>query len=180
MWGAGWDGVDRGIQTDDEDEEEGGDDDVCECGRRRKRLRRKVPDRRRRKSTVEVRGNAQPAPEPAVPPVRRVRFLEPSENKKGKAPVRPVSAPLPPSTNRWEEDVVPEDADASLYELPRVDERETLWAYRQSILGEERREGTKQLREKLKAARERLERKSFVDSLEDDYLDTLDGHGANG
>lgn len=171
MWGVGWDGVDRGIQTDDEDDE-GAGDDVCECGRRR-RIRRKVPDRRRRRSTVEVRGDAQSAPVPPVPPVRRVRFMEPSENKKGKAPVRPVSAPQPPPTRTWEEDA----DDASLYELPRMDER---GAYPQSIIGEERREKTKQLREKLKATRERLERKSFVNSLEEDYFDTQDGHGVNG
>lgn len=180
-WGTkrrDWRALDVGVQTDTEDEDEG-DETVCECGRRRPpRWDRWNKGLIERKPSLKMRGeggrggqSAPPAPAP-----RRVRFLEASPQAKGKAVARPVSAPLPLFTNSRikatrEEAAEGLDDDEDLYELPEstADTRRARWAFQQRVTSDGRRDRTEQLRENLRAARERLERKDVIEGLWEDY-----------
>ncbi|TGZ79669.1 hypothetical protein EX30DRAFT_380644 [Ascodesmis nigricans] len=175
--GRGPRNLDAGVQTDTEDENE--DNDACECTRRRAALREAKS--RRQKSFSNIRppieesggkGGGRPA-HPALAP-RRVRFVDDPSSDKGKSVARPVSAPPPLSDSAirqgWEE----MEDDADLYDVSISDVRRALRAHQPNRVGDGRRERMQQMRDNLRAARERLERKDVVERLREDYIDPPD------
>lgn len=69
-----------------------------------------------------------------------------------------------------EEEVVDEE-EAPLQPDPEEEAKRTIRRYQESLIGDGRRERTKQLRDNLKAARERVEKRSLVDRLVEEYAE---------